>query len=427
MHDTIMNHASRTGARAATDPRAAEHEKNADYISELAAYHRQRMGRLEKKLAAAGTAYAAGADITYADLFVYTCVTTVLKCKGFTAFREGCGEAGPFAGCPTVLALAAKVGERRRSPRRRKPTRPPLSYTRLRFSSRRASPAARALHLLLIFVVVVVLLLVLVLLPRSPRPRNPTAATVDPMSLQATSTSPPPRPAIGHDLAVRRRARAARSQQLVLGQHDVARLERARRVDAVTFPIAPAPPPPSPSLSSPPPRSRRRRRARVRPSGPVARVRIEARRRPSAGSRRDATVARLIAARRPPQPRRAGPRAPRPRASAAAARRGHARVGERPHVPHLPSSARGRVRAARPSGPAAREHAPAPAAWRRRRTTRTARSSRRRRRSRRRGEREGRERAREERGRAAARTDAPRRRRRRRRLGRAPPAQQRAA
>ena len=57
-------------------------------------------------------AFAAGADITYADLFIYTCVTTVLKCKGFTAFRESCGEAGPFAGCPTVLALAAKVGER---------------------------------------------------------------------------------------------------------------------------------------------------------------------------------------------------------------------------------------------------------------------------------------------------------------------------
>ena len=36
----------------------------------------------------------------------------VLKCKGFTAFRESCGEEGPFAGCPTVLALAAKVGER---------------------------------------------------------------------------------------------------------------------------------------------------------------------------------------------------------------------------------------------------------------------------------------------------------------------------
>jgi glutathione S-transferase len=114
MHDTIMNHAEphwRQGRN--TDPRASpEHEKNADYLSELAAYHTQRMGRLEKKLAAAGTAYAAGADITYADLFVYTCVTTVLKCKGFTAFREGCGEAGPFAGCPTVLALAAKVGER---------------------------------------------------------------------------------------------------------------------------------------------------------------------------------------------------------------------------------------------------------------------------------------------------------------------------
>jgi glutathione S-transferase len=114
MHDTIMNHAEphwRQGRN--TDPRASpEHEKNADYLAELATYHTQRMDRLEKKLAAAGTAFAAGADITYADLFIYTCVTTVLKCKGFTAFRESCGEAGPFAGCPTVLALAAKVGER---------------------------------------------------------------------------------------------------------------------------------------------------------------------------------------------------------------------------------------------------------------------------------------------------------------------------
>ena len=36
----------------------------------------------------------------------------VLNCKGFTAFRESCGEEGPFAGCPMVLELAAKVGER---------------------------------------------------------------------------------------------------------------------------------------------------------------------------------------------------------------------------------------------------------------------------------------------------------------------------
>ena len=50
--------------------------------------------------------------IAYADLFVYTCVTTVMKCKGFGAFRESFSEAGPFEGCPTLLALAAKVGER---------------------------------------------------------------------------------------------------------------------------------------------------------------------------------------------------------------------------------------------------------------------------------------------------------------------------
>lgn len=113
-HDVIMNHAEphwRQGRN--TDPRASpEHEKHADFLSELKTLHAQRMGRLEKKLVAAGTAFCAGDECTYADLFIYTCVNTVLKCKGFTAFRESCGEEGPFAGCPTVLALAAKVGER---------------------------------------------------------------------------------------------------------------------------------------------------------------------------------------------------------------------------------------------------------------------------------------------------------------------------
>jgi glutathione S-transferase len=114
MHDSIMGHAEphwRQGRN--TDPRAdKEHAQAADYLSELATYHTQRMARLEKKLVALGSAFSAGDAPTYADLFVYTCVNTVLKCKGFTAFRESCGEKGPFDGCPTVLALAAKIGER---------------------------------------------------------------------------------------------------------------------------------------------------------------------------------------------------------------------------------------------------------------------------------------------------------------------------
>jgi glutathione S-transferase len=114
MHDTIMNHAEphwRQGRN--TDPRASpEHALNAEYLSELKTYHTQRMQRLEKKLAAAGTEFSAGSDFTYADIFVYPCVTTVLKCKGFGPFRETFGEAGPFEGCSTLLALAEKVGKR---------------------------------------------------------------------------------------------------------------------------------------------------------------------------------------------------------------------------------------------------------------------------------------------------------------------------
>ena len=76
-----MNHAEphwRQGRN--TDPRASpEHEKHADFLSELKTLHAQRMGRLEKKLVAAGTAFCAGDECTYADLFIYTCVTTVAR------------------------------------------------------------------------------------------------------------------------------------------------------------------------------------------------------------------------------------------------------------------------------------------------------------------------------------------------------------
>ena len=63
-----------------TDPRAnPEHEAHGSFVSELKTLHAQRMGRLEKKLVAAGTAFCAGDECTYADLFIYTCVTTVAR------------------------------------------------------------------------------------------------------------------------------------------------------------------------------------------------------------------------------------------------------------------------------------------------------------------------------------------------------------
>ena len=69
------------------------------------------MTRLEKKLVALGTEYCAGSQPTYADLFIYTCVQTVLQCKGFGQFRESF-EKSPFDSFPTVVALANKIGER---------------------------------------------------------------------------------------------------------------------------------------------------------------------------------------------------------------------------------------------------------------------------------------------------------------------------
>ena len=76
----------------------------------MATYHAQRMARLEKKLLGLGTEYCAGSQPTYADLFIYTCVQTVLKCKGLG--RSVKVLKSPFDNYPTVVALANKIGER---------------------------------------------------------------------------------------------------------------------------------------------------------------------------------------------------------------------------------------------------------------------------------------------------------------------------
>ena len=92
-----------------TDTRAVGSEE--EYVTDLKTLHKTRMGYFEKKCAALGTSFLSGADCTYADVFLYTCVAAVQKCKGFEAFRKAC-EGDPFKEYPTVLAIVAKVAER---------------------------------------------------------------------------------------------------------------------------------------------------------------------------------------------------------------------------------------------------------------------------------------------------------------------------
>ena len=63
-------------------------------------------------------AYMCGEEFTFADLFLYTNVRTVQRCKGFQAFRKACADQGvsegdnPFSAFPLICAIADNVGER---------------------------------------------------------------------------------------------------------------------------------------------------------------------------------------------------------------------------------------------------------------------------------------------------------------------------
>jgi len=112
-HDTILSHNEPHWRNARnTDPRAKAGEPgHEDYIAELHTLHHQRTGRLEKKLENMGTQYMAGDELTYADLFLYTCVEAVNSCKGFAGLRDVC-DGDAFSACPKIKAIHAKVGAR---------------------------------------------------------------------------------------------------------------------------------------------------------------------------------------------------------------------------------------------------------------------------------------------------------------------------
>ena len=77
MHDVIMKHAEphwRQGRN--TDPRLAGAREARRLCVELKALH-TRAWAASRRSWHAGTAFCAGDECTYADLFIYTCVTTV--------------------------------------------------------------------------------------------------------------------------------------------------------------------------------------------------------------------------------------------------------------------------------------------------------------------------------------------------------------
>ena len=110
LHDMALKHGERFWRNARmTDTRAVGSEE--EYVADLKTLHEKRMGYFEKKCAALGTPFLSGSACTYADVFLYTCVYAVQKCKGFGPFRDACGG-DPFKEYPTVLAIVAKVAER---------------------------------------------------------------------------------------------------------------------------------------------------------------------------------------------------------------------------------------------------------------------------------------------------------------------------
>jgi len=112
-HDTILSHNEPHWRNVRnTDPRAKAGEPgHEDYIAELHTLHDNRTVRLENKLEAMGTEYMAGDELTYADLFLYTCVESVNSCGGFATLRDA-RDGDAFAACPKIKAIHAKVGAR---------------------------------------------------------------------------------------------------------------------------------------------------------------------------------------------------------------------------------------------------------------------------------------------------------------------------
>ena len=80
-------------------------------IANLAKLHKSRLNYLEKHLASKNASpFLTGADCSYADIFLYTCVRAVEETGGFAILRDAC-DGDPFSDCETVLQIVNNVGK----------------------------------------------------------------------------------------------------------------------------------------------------------------------------------------------------------------------------------------------------------------------------------------------------------------------------
>ena len=80
-------------------------------IANLAKLHKSRLNYLEKHLASKNASpFLTGADCSYADIFLYTCVRAVEETGGFAILRDAC-DGDPFSDFETVLQIVNNVGK----------------------------------------------------------------------------------------------------------------------------------------------------------------------------------------------------------------------------------------------------------------------------------------------------------------------------
>ena len=109
-HDIITGHNEAFWRNLRLTDTLAEGGKETG-ISNLTTLHKNRFQSLESHLAASkNKPFLIGAECSYADIFLYTCVTTVQKSGGFGILRDAC-DGEPFADCPTVLEICTAVSK----------------------------------------------------------------------------------------------------------------------------------------------------------------------------------------------------------------------------------------------------------------------------------------------------------------------------